>query len=215
VIAPFSFNSCEVGAASVQNARYAFGGPVLLSILLGALVVWPAARWAQAGFEGNESAPAARTLKHPRIVIIKREAKLYLFDGDGLIRTYPVKLGADPRKPKRAAGDGRTPEGRFRICTKNPASPFHRFLGIDYPDVAAAARGLTEGLISSGEGAAIYRAHKVGDCPPWSTGLGGGIGLHGAAESLERTAGCVALSDRHIEELFGVLRIGDTVEILP
>jgi lipoprotein-anchoring transpeptidase ErfK/SrfK len=54
----------------------------------------------------------------------------------------------------------------------------------------------------------------------WSTALGGGIGLHGTGDAGlagggDWSAGCVALSDADIEELFGVLRIGDVVEILP
>ena len=48
----------------------------------------------------------------------------------------------------------------------------------------------------------------------------GGSGLHGCGDATpspgsDWTAGCIALADRDIEELFDVLRLGDQVEILP
>ena len=74
--------------------------------------------------------------------------------------------------------------------------------------------------MTRGETEAVWEADRAGQCPPWTTALGGGIGLHGggvrnATGRIDWTAGCMALSQAHIEELFEVLRIGDRVEILP
>ncbi len=153
------------------------------------------------------------TLQKPRIVVVKSTRKLYLLDGETVVRVYSVTLGPEPTGQKIRAGDGRTPEGVFRICSKRSDSPNHRFLGIDYPDVRAAREGLDRGLISDGEAKAIFEAQRTGRCPSWTTDLGGAIGLHGAGA--RQTAGCIALADEHIEQLFAVLRIGDTVEVLP
>ena len=49
----------------------------------------------------------------------------------------------------------------------------------------------------------------------WTTSLGGGLGIHGHGAGSDWTAGCVALDDHDVEELFNVLRLGDPVEILP
>ena len=155
------------------------------------------------------------TLRNPRIVVLKSARTLHLFDSETLVRIYPIVVGPDPVGPKLRTADGRTPEGTFRICTKNTASPHHRFLGIDYPSRHDADRGLREGLISQGEATAIHRAIEQGACPLWTTGLGGGIGLHGMTGVERQTAGCIALADEHIDELFNVLRIADEVEILP
>ncbi len=155
------------------------------------------------------------TLKAPRVVVLKARRILYLFDGDALVRAYPIDLGRVPVGPKQRKGDDRTPVGGFHVVTKNPHSPYRRFLGIDYPDARAVERGIGEGLISPGEAASICGALETGQCPDWGTALGGGIGLHGHRLGRDWTAGCIALSDRHVDELFAVLRIGDPVEILP
>jgi murein L,D-transpeptidase YafK len=159
-------------------------------------------------------------LKNPRVVVLKSKRRLHLFDGDVLLRTYPMSLGSHPVGAKLHLGDGRTPEGVFRICSRKRQSEHHRFLGIDYPNAEAARRGLESGLLTGGEAAAILEASDQGRCPPWTTALGGAIGIHGhgtrgPAGRQDWTAGCIALSDEHVEELFAVLRIGDVVEILP
>lgn len=154
-------------------------------------------------------------LARPRVTVLKSRRLLHLFDNDQLVRTYPIDLGLAPEGPKHRAGDGRTPLGKFRVVTKNARSPYHQFIGIDYPDNAAADWGLASGLISPGEAASIRRALESGDCPDWGTALGGGIGIHGRRMGRDWTGGCIALSDEHMEELFDVLRIGDPIEILP
>ena len=162
-----------------------------------------------------ERAPAALSLARPRVVVLKSKRQLHLFDGDRLIRTYPMDLGTEPVGSKQLKADRRTPVGRFRIVTKNSDSPFCRFLGIDYPDVEAVEWGLARGLVSPGEAAGIRQAHEVGQCPDWGTALGGGIGIHGSAIGRDWTGGCMAVSAEHVRELFAVLRIGDPVEVLP
>ena len=155
------------------------------------------------------------SLSSPRVIVIKAKRTMHLLDGDRLVRTYPIDLGTDPVGPKRRKGDGRTPVGVFHVIAKNTDSPYHRFIGLDYPDLATADWGLFNGLISAGEALSIRRALAAGRCPDWSTALGGGIGIHGRRIGQGWTAGCIALSDGQVEELFSVLRIGDRVEILP
>lgn len=164
---------------------------------------------------GRVSGRAVLNLTQPRVVVLKHKRLLHLFDGPVLVRSYPMDLGSRPMGAKRLAEDGRTPEGRFRVVSKNAESGYHRFLGIDYPDVPAAEWGLGRGLLSRGEFASIVAAHQAGQCPEWGTPLGGGVGIHGGRAGRDWTAGCIAVSDEHVEELFGVLRIGDPVEILP
>jgi len=181
--------------------------------LVGVLLLSTTGAVAGGGVRGAR--PAVLLLSRPYVVVVKAARRLHLFDGETLVRTYPIDLGAVPGGPKLHASDGRTPVGRFQIITRNERSPHHRFLGISYPDEPAVARGLQDGLISPGEAASIRRALAAGRCPDWSTALGGGIGIHGGRTGSDWTAGCIALSDEHVEELFGVLRIGDPVEILP
>ena len=57
------------------------------------------------------------SLSAPRVVVLKAQRVLHLFDGDLLVRAYPVDLGTSPAGPKRRKGDGRTPVGSFRVVT--------------------------------------------------------------------------------------------------
>lgn len=154
-------------------------------------------------------------LASPRVLILKSKRLLYLFDDDRLVRSYIIDLGVTPVGQKLQEGDGRTPVGLFHIVTKNPDSPYHRFLGIDYPNAQIAVSALNQGLISPGEAASIQSAIADGRCPDWGTTLGGGIGLHGGRQGKDWTGGCIALSDKQIDELYSVLRVGDPIEILP
>ena len=169
-----------------------------------------------AGSRNRRDYPESRfSVSSPRVVVLKGQRLLHLFDGETLVRTYPIDLGIDPVGPKICRGDGRTPLGAFRIVTRNAESRYHRFLGLDYPNDNAVARGLRQGLISPGEAASIRHALEERRCPDWGTALGGGIGIHGDRRGQDWTAGCIALADHDVEELFAVLRTGDPVEILP
>lgn len=154
-------------------------------------------------------------LDQPRIVVLKSKRELHLFDGDRLVKTYRIALGRTPVGQKECEGDGRTPEGRYRVVTRNRQSKYHRFLGLDYPSAEAVDRGVRHGLVTDGEARSIREALADGRCPGWTTALGGAIGIHGHGAATDWTAGCVALENRHAEQLFEVMRIGDEVEILP
>jgi murein L,D-transpeptidase YafK len=147
-------------------------------------------------------------------VVVKRTATLTVYRGDAAVASWPVVLGRNPADKQRE-GDLATPEGEFYICYRNPASRYHRFLGLSYPHRAAADRGLQSGLITAAEHAAITAALAQGKCPPWKTALGGEVGLHGPCPNVTWTHGCVAMTVPQIEQLWNLLALGDRVTILP
>lgn len=59
---------------------------------------------------------------------------------------------------KEMEGDYRTPEGEFYICIKNVNSNYHKALGLSYPNIEDAKRGLSQGLISAGHYSKIVHA---------------------------------------------------------
>ena len=206
------FNS-QPPSSGIPHGRWRTTSAV--TVLGGAAILLIAGSVGHAGGSRAEDHPSATLLGSPRVVVLKSKHLLYLFDSDTLIRSYAIDLGTAAIGPKERHGDRRTPIGRFRVVTKNAQSPYHRFLGIDYPDAATVERGLAAGLVSEGEAARIRSALASGRCPDWGTALGGGIGIHGGRIGRDWTAGCMALSDEHVAELFSVMRIGDAVEILP
>jgi len=163
-----------------------------------------------------------------RIVVLKSRRRLELWNDRQLVKTYGVALGGNPVGAKTQQHDSRTPEGHFTICTRNAAtSAFHIFLGLSYPGLPDAARGANRGTITWREYALIQRQLASRGAPPWETRLGGWVGIHGGTGSAfaqkqaqkrgrsDWTAGCVALTDSEIEELYSATKIGTPVWIQP
>lgn len=154
--------------------------------------------------------PASR----PRVVVTKHSRTLVVYDGDEEVLRIPVVLGKNTGDKQRE-GDLATPEGDFYVCFKNPVSQHHRFLGVSYPNIEDADRGLRDELITPAEAAQIQQAIAGRVCPPWKTALGGEIGLHGPCPNVTWTHGCIAMSVEHIKRLYDLLDLGDEVTILP
>jgi murein L,D-transpeptidase YafK len=154
-------------------------------------------------------------LNQPKIIVKKAERKLYLYSGNKLIRTYRVGLGLSPVGDKVRSGDHRTPEGDYYVFTKNDKSAFYLSLGISYPNIVHAERGLRDGLITRAQYDAIVRANKAKKTPPQNTRLGGTIYIHGNGASSDWTWGCVALENDDIRELFNAISVGTPVTIEP
>lgn len=148
------------------------------------------------------------------IRISKRDCTLTAIFREGLSIAFPCCLGR-MEGDKQVQNDERTPEGTFRVCTKNEHSRFHRSLGLSYPEREDGERGLREGLISQAEFEEIMAAHADGRRPPWNTTLGGEIMIHGGLEDCPATRGCVGLRNEHVEWVFERVDIGCRVIVLP
>ena len=154
-------------------------------------------------------------LVNPRIVIEKSARKLMLHSGGKVVRTYRIGLGFAPGGDKEREGDGRTPEGEVYICAKNRKSKFYLSLGLSYPNVEDAARGLADRLITRTQHDRIVDAITSCERPPWDTKLGGEIFIHGNGSARDWTWGCIALDDADIRELFDAVPEGTEVVIRP
>jgi murein L,D-transpeptidase YafK len=154
-------------------------------------------------------------LENPRLVVKKSERKLYVFDGEKLIRTYDMVLGFAPVGDKEKEGDGKTPEGDFYVFAKNDKSKFYLSLGVSYPSTEDAERGLKENLISREEHDAIIKAINDKKMPPQNTRLGGEVYIHGGGIIKDWTWGCVALRDGEMKEIFDAVEVGTSVRIEP
>ncbi len=154
-------------------------------------------------------------LKNPHLVVKKKERKLELFDDKKLVRTYSVALGFSPDGDKEIEGDGKTPEGDFYVFTKNPKSNFYLSLGLSYPGIDDAKRGLEQKLITQTEFDEIADALKNKRMPLQKTKLGGEIYIHGGGNSEDWTWGCVALTNEEIKQLFDAIPVGTRVIIEP
>ncbi len=149
--------------------------------------------------------------------IWKHRHEMWLEDGDQVLRKFQIALGKDLHAGKLFRGDGRTPEGTYYICQTRPQSRFHRFLGISYPNVDDAERAFAQRLISADEWTEIFFANVERTTPPWSTLMGGRVGIHGYGARpytpADWTLGCIAVSDADIDYLYDRVPLGTRVVI--
>ncbi len=166
---------------------------------------------ADTGGQGDGPLPE---LRDPVVVILKSAHRLTVYDGWTEVKSYRVGLGPG-RGDKTREGDKCTPEGEFYVCVKNPNSRYTLSLGLSYPNIEDAERGLRDGLISRSDRDAIVAAICARRQPPWNTALGGEIMIHGHGSGSDWTLGCVALDDDDIRELYEAMPVGTPVEIRP
>jgi murein L,D-transpeptidase YafK len=152
-------------------------------------------------------------MKNPRIIVRKKQRLLKIYDGKRLVCKYKFALGFAPTGDKQTEGDGKTPEGDFYIFTKNDQSKFYLSLGVSYPNIEDAERGLKTKMISKTEYDQIVRAVKNKKMPLQNTKLGGEIYIHGGGTSKDWTWGCAALENEEIKEIFGAVSVGTSVKI--
>ena len=137
-----------------------------------------------------------------RIIVEKAARKLSIFANGKNLKSYRVALGRNPVGPKRQEGDMKTPEGIYTIDSRNPQSDFHLALHISYPSEEDITRATDRG-VPAGFDIMIH-------------GLRNGLGWIGAFHRWQDwTAGCIALTDEEIEELWRVTPDGTPVELRP
>ena len=144
--------------------------------------------------------PAGTTID--RIVVEKSARRLSTFRDGNQMKTYPIALGRSPLGAKQEEGDMKTPEGIYKIDSRNPQSSFHLALHISYPSDNDNTRAAESG-VSAGFDIMIH-------------GIRNGLGWIGAFHRWKDwTVGCIALTDEEIEELWRVTPDGTTIEIRP
>jgi murein L,D-transpeptidase YafK len=153
--------------------------------------------WAQ------QSAPPLPESTRADLVVVKKAARsLELHSGGELLRSYRVSLGRDPQGPKQREGDGRTPEGRYKLDYRKSNSSFHRALHISYPSPMDAEAAKALGTNPGG----LIMVH----------GIRNGLGIIGRLHTIiDWTDGCVAVTDREIEEIWRVVPDGTPIVIEP
>lgn len=156
-----------------------------------------------------------KPITKPRIVVHKKDRKLELYSEQKLVRSYRIGLGFNPAADKQREGDGATPEGDFYVFVKNTKSAYYLSLGLSYPNVEDAERGLRDGLITKAQHDEIVEAQRRKVAPPQYTKLGGLIYIHGHGAGSDWTLGCVALENEDMKELFDSVQVGTPVTIKP
>jgi murein L,D-transpeptidase YafK len=144
--------------------------------------------------------PAGTTID--RIIVEKSTRRLLIFRDGKKLKSYRVALGHNPIGAKQEEGDMRTPEGVYTIDSRNPQSDYHLALHVSYPSEEDTPRAAERG-VNAGFDIMIH-------------GIQNGGGWIGAFHRMhDWTAGCIALTDEEIEELWRVTPDGTPIEIRP
>ena len=140
--------------------------------------------------------------KADKIVVLKAARRLQLLHNGKVIRDYKVALGSHPVGPKERVGDKRTPEGEYVIDSKNAHSQYHLSLHISYPNQKDRERARRLGVNPGGD----IMIHGLPDAYAW-------LGAEHAR--YDWTLGCIAVSNKEIEEIWKLVPAGTPVEIRP
>lgn len=129
-----------------------------------------------------------------RIQIFKERREMQLLNNRSLLKSYDINLGFAPVGHKTQQGDGRTPEGAYRIDRRNPNSRFYLSIGISYPDANDLAYARANGLDP-----------------------GGDIFIHGTPQRWvgqpDWTWGCIAIANDEMDEVYAMVNNGTLVTI--
>ena len=158
------------------------------------------------------------------ITISKQDNRLNIHTDDKIIKSYYVATGKGGEDNKIERGDNKTPTGIYRIIEFNKNSKFHYFIQINYPNMADAWHGYKNNLLTSDEFKEIISANRMNEMPPQDTAIGGYIGIHGIGLTNKQklnihkhqnwTEGCIALTNKEIDELKKYVKIGTKVIIM-
>ncbi len=129
------------------------------------------------------------------VVVNKGPRTMHLLHNEEILASHRINLGFEPIGHKQFEGDGRTPEGLYFIDRRNPRSDFHLSLGISYPNSEDVAF-----------------AQAAGKSP------GGDIFIHGQKnpkkpDSPDWTWGCIAVTNKEMEDVYMMVRTGTPIQI--
>ncbi len=130
------------------------------------------------------------------IVVRKSERKMYIMQGTTALSAHDVDLGFTPTGHKRNEGDGRTPEGQYFINRRNYNSAYFLSLGISYPNASDVARARAAGVRPGGD---IF--------------IHGGPRYFGEKGKRDWTAGCIAVTDAEMEQIYQMVPDGTPIWI--
>lgn len=169
--------------------RYIFLAPLLLFSML----IWTVPFGTAA-----QNAPAI-----DKILIHKNARKMYLLSDGQIAKKYDISLGFEPRGAKEQQGDGKTPEGLYKISERNAKSRYHKSLRVNYPAQKDLENARAKGIKDPGGDIMIH-------------GLPNGLSVIRRAHLLKDwTRGCIAVTSDEIDEIWDLVPIGTAVEIRP
>jgi murein L,D-transpeptidase YafK len=136
------------------------------------------------------------------IIVDKYSRKVFVYLNGEKIDEYSAELGKNWVGDKRIRGDKATPEGMYKITKKfkSDSTKYYKALLLDYPN---------------NEDTANFEAAVAKGTLPKSAKIGEMIEIHGnGGRGADWTSGCIALTDREMDSIFKIAKIGTPVTIV-
>jgi murein L,D-transpeptidase YafK len=134
------------------------------------------------------------------VKVDKSESKMYLLDGDKVVKEYHVSFGANPKGHKQQEGDEKTPEGSYTLDYKKEDSSFYRAMHISYPNEQDKANAKNLGVSPGGFIMVHGQRNKLG----WVSFV---------TQRFNWTDGCIALTNSEMDEFMKLVNIGTKIQI--
>lgn len=144
----------------------------------------------------------AKMEKADKVVVLKSKRAMFLLKEGEIIKAYKIALGKDPVGHKLRQGDNKTPEGNYIISSRKQSDKYYLTIFISYPNNLD-----------------LKNAQELGVSP------GGSIAIHGLPKDMAHldklhrktdwTHGCIAVTNKEIEEIWNLVEDGTPIEIMP
>jgi murein L,D-transpeptidase YafK len=137
-----------------------------------------------------------------RVVVLKTEREMRLYRDGQVRRVFRISLGANPVGHKTREGDERTPEGVYVLDWSNADSIAFLSMHVSYPNADDLARARSRGVNPGG----MIMVH----------GIRNGLGWVGRFHRLvDWTDGCIAITNREMQQFWDCVPVGTPIEIRP
>ncbi|MEN0036621.1 MAG: L,D-transpeptidase family protein [Cellvibrio sp.] len=144
--------------------------------------------------------PAIVFAKVDLVKVDKSANKMYLMDGESIIKEYHIALGANPKGHKQQEGDKRTPEGTYTLDYKKEDSAYYRSMHISYPNKQDVESAKKRGVSPGG----FIMIHGQPNGLGWSSSMN---------QKFNWTDGCIALTNKEMDEFMSLVAVGTKIQI--
>lgn len=137
-----------------------------------------------------------------QVVVYKEQRILQLMNKQEIVKTYHIALGQNPIGHKQQEGDSRTPEGTYKLDYINERSSYYRSMHVSYPNATDKQKAKERGVSPGG----FIMVH----------GQPNGYGkFSNITQQRDWTDGCIALTDKEMDEFLSLVKVGTFITIHP
>ena len=134
------------------------------------------------------------------VKVDKSERRMYLMEGNKVLKEYRVRFGANPIGHKTEYGDEKTPEGRYKLDFIKEDSSFYRAMHISYPNQADKKQAAARGVLVGGD----IMIHGQKNGWGWASLI---------IQLFNWTDGCIAIKNFQMDEFIKLVPVGTTIQI--